>query len=232
MAKRDLFLHEELMLLALKDREGTVAGGTMYPYAIGGGVLAELLMSERIALEERKRKQLVRVVDDTPAGDPLIDEWIVKMADREKPRSAEDWVGRIAHTKDLKHRVARQLSRRGVLRTAEDKVLWIFTRKIYPELDPRPERELMGRLEAAIFGNGEEVGPRTTVVIALAHRAAILRAVFEKARLEERKERLERIAEGELTAEATEAAIEAMRAAVMVAVVVPTMVAASTTVTS
>lgn len=35
-ADRNLYLHEEIMLLALRDKEGTVASGTMYNFAIGG----------------------------------------------------------------------------------------------------------------------------------------------------------------------------------------------------
>ena len=37
-----LYLHEEVMLLALRDEEGTVASGTMYQYAIGAAILAEM----------------------------------------------------------------------------------------------------------------------------------------------------------------------------------------------
>ena len=49
MAKQTaLFLHEEVMLLALRDKEGTIASGSMYQYAIGGAVLAELLLHDRV----------------------------------------------------------------------------------------------------------------------------------------------------------------------------------------
>ena len=46
-----LYLYEEIMLLALRDREGTIFSGTMYNFAIGGAVLAELLMAKRIDVE-------------------------------------------------------------------------------------------------------------------------------------------------------------------------------------
>ena len=36
----NLFLYEEIMLLALKDEEGTIASGTMYNYADGGAIIA------------------------------------------------------------------------------------------------------------------------------------------------------------------------------------------------
>jgi len=52
----NLFLHEEIMLLALRDEEGTIASGTMYQYAIGAAVLAELLLNKRIAVGEPRGK--------------------------------------------------------------------------------------------------------------------------------------------------------------------------------
>ena len=45
-ANHSLFLHEEILLLALRDEEGTIAGA-MYQYAIGGALLAELLLQTR-----------------------------------------------------------------------------------------------------------------------------------------------------------------------------------------
>jgi hypothetical protein len=229
MTNRTLPLHEELMLLALKDREGTVLGGTMYSYAIGGAVLAELLMGEWVRLETRKKKQRVVFQDSREFGDPLLDEWLQAIEDREKPRTAQDWVQRIAQTRNLKHRVASELSRKGILRTKEDKILGIFSRTVYPELDPGPEREIDGRIERAILRGSEAVDPRTAVLIALAHKSGLLKGVLDKARLKKHKDRIEKISEGQVTAEATEGAIEAMQAAMTAAALIPIMVATTVT---
>ncbi len=43
-----LYLHEKIMLLALRDKEGTVNFGVNYSFAIGGAILAELLLSKHI----------------------------------------------------------------------------------------------------------------------------------------------------------------------------------------
>lgn len=66
-----LFLHEEVMLLALKDEEGTI-GSAMYNYAIGGAVLAELLLNKRISIEKSKKKKFVNVINTEPLGDLLL----------------------------------------------------------------------------------------------------------------------------------------------------------------
>ena len=61
------------------------------------------------------------------------------------------------------------------------------------------------------------------MLIALAHRANILKVVIEKDRLKTAKSRIEQISKGELTAKATKEAIEAMQAALMLtAVIIPT----------
>ena len=181
----DLFLHEELMLLTLKDREGTVAG-----------------------------------------GDLLLDEWLNSIATEKKLRGLDYWVTQIAGTKELKHRIATGLCRRGILRTAEDKVLLIFNRKVYPELDPAPERRLMDRLESAIFRHGG-VDPRTAVLIGIANNGGILQAVFEKSRLKGRKDRIKEISGGAATVDATKEAIQAVQTAVMVATIIPAVMAST-----
>ncbi len=51
-----LYLHEEIMLLALRDEQGTVEYGTNYVYAMCGGILAELLLAGRITVEDNRKK--------------------------------------------------------------------------------------------------------------------------------------------------------------------------------
>lgn len=223
-----LHLYEEIMLLALRDKEGTVFSGTMYNFAIGGAVLAELLMEKRIDVETVKKKTFARVLSPAPVGDPLIDECLSKIAAAKKPAQLSDWVAKFAQTKNLKHRVAEQLVRRQILRIDEDKILGIFSRKVYPEVDPNPERDLTERLREAIFGERGEIEPRTVVLLSLAASADLLKHVFDKKDLKSRKARIQQVVNGELTGQATEAAIQAMQAAVMVACIIPAIVVTST----
>jgi len=216
-----LYLHEEIMLLALRDREGTVFSGTMYNFAIGGAVLAELLMAKRIDVEAIRKRQCARVLSPAPLGDPLVDECLSKLGGLKRRDQLQTWVLKFANTKNLKHRVAEQLAKRRILRIDEDKVLGIFTRKIYPEVDPRPEWELIERLRQAIFGDGGEIDPRTVVLLSLANSADLLKLVFDKKQLKSRKARIEQVVNGELTGKATNEAIRAMQAAVMVACILP-----------
>ncbi len=223
-----LFLHEEIMLLALRDEEGTVAGGTHYTYALGGAILAELLLQERVKVDDSRRRKLLTVKSTRRIGDPLLDECLEKVKSAKRRASLRTWVGRFAGIKQLRHRVALALCERGILRADEDTVLLIFKRKVYPEVDPKPERELIERLRQAIFTYTNELDAHTVVLAALANGSGILKVVFDKKKLKGRKKRLKQLTKGDVAGKATREAIEAMQAAV-VAVMVATTVATTAT---
>ena len=206
-----LYLYEELMLLALKDEEGTT-NSSFYSYAIGGAVIAELSLMELIEVEGEGRKAKLTGAANTRTGDPILDEWLRAFRESKRTRTLMDWVGRIARSKELKHVVARQLVRRGIVRATEDQVLWLFTRHVYPEVDPAPERKIIERLRTAIFEDGP-VEPRSALIIALSDKTGLLRAVFGRKELKPRKDRLKKIAEGQESVAATEAATAAVAAA-------------------
>jgi hypothetical protein len=217
-------LHEEVMLLALRDKEGTVAAGAMYQYAIGGAILADLLLSERIRAIESGKKTLAKVVNPSPVGEPLMDECLNLVRDSKKTRTLQHWVSRFAGVKKLPHRVAEQLCQRGILRADEDKVMLFFTRKIYPEVNPEPERQLIERLTEAIFTESRDLEANTIVLVSLANAVGLLKIVFDKKELKKRKDRIEKIINGEIVGKAAAEAIQAVQAAIMSAVIIPTVV--------
>jgi len=225
MTSRPLTLHEEILLLAFRDKAGTLAAEeTKFQHALGGAILAELLLAGRAGIEESRRRKFVVPRDPRPLGEPVLDEALAKLRDARRRASLKTWVTRFRGMKNLRHRVARQLCRRGVLRADEDKVLFLFTRKIYPELDPRPERALVERLRRAIFTDAADVDARTAVLVALADKTGLLKNVFDRKELKARKARLKSIAAGEAVGEvgeAAKAAAEAMQAAILVAVITP-----------
>jgi Golgi phosphoprotein 3 len=222
-----LFLHEEILLLALRDKEGTIAFGTMYQYAIGAALLAELLLSKRIEVEQSGKRKLVNLISSTPLGDPLIDKCLDKISGAKRRAALQTWVSRFAGTKNLKNRLAQQLCRRGILRADEDKVLLIFTRKIYPEINPEPERELIQRMRYAVLTDAVDIDPRTIVLLSLANSSGLLKMAFNKKELKDRKVRIKQIVNGEITGKAATEAIQAMQAAVMVACIMPAMMTAT-----
>lgn len=221
-----LYLYEELMLLALKDKEGTII--TDFPeYMIAGAILADLILSHRIAVEDT-RKQLVDLVDTKPSGDPIIDEVLDKIAAAKRQASLKTWVLRLARIKNLKHKVARQLCYRGILRADEDKILFIFKRQIYPEINPLPEQELLRQLKEAILSDSEILSPRIVVLISLADSARLLGAVLGRKDAKVYKKRIAKIAKGEMAGEATREVIQACEIAVLFVVLMPVIIASTT----
>jgi len=225
--KNTLLLYEEVMLLALRDEKGTIASGTMYQIAIGGAILSELLLEKRINVQEVKKRRFVELVDSKPIGDPLVDECLQKIKNAKRRATLQTWVTRFANIRRLKHRAVAQLCKRRILRDEEGKVMLLFTRKTFPELDPRPERELVERLRKAIFTDTKSLDPRTVVLVSLAKNCDLLKIPFEKKKLKERKARLEAIVNGEMTGEAAKAAMEAMQAAIFVSCIMPAVLAST-----
>lgn len=220
--KNPLFLHEELMLLALHDEKGTISSAN-YPYAISGAVMAELLLSGHLRIDEEGKKKFVGVRSDKSVGDPVIDECLSMVAQAGRRATVQKWVERFATLKNLKHRVAEGLCKRGILKADEDKILWIFTRKIYPEVNAIPEQDLIDRLKKAIFTEANDLDPRTIVLVSLARGTDMLKLVFDRKDLKARKDRIEGLVSGELTGKAAREVIEAIQAAVVVAVLIPMM---------
>ena len=200
----NLYIHEEVALLALRDREGTFISGSHCSYAIAGAILSDLLTARRIILEDGGNR--IRTIDSTPLGEALLDECLAQIHEA----NAEDTpalVTKLASKKQLARRVAEGLCRRGVLRADEKKILLIFSRSVYPEVDPGPERELIERLRAAVFEDGE-VAPRTRALLALADAGGLLRIPFDRKRLRARKSRIEALAGGDAVGLATRKAIQ------------------------
>lgn len=225
-----LYLYEEIMLLALRDDKGTLV--TSYvEQAVAGAVFAELLLAGKVKVEEDKKKS-VQLIESTPIGDPIIDECIAIIAAQSKSLSTQDLLAKFIDIKDLKHKVARRLCERQVLKVQEDKVLFVFTRTTYPELNPEPEQQILQRIRTAICDHQAEIDARTTVLIALAKSANLLSCNLDKSELKDNKQRIEQIVSGQLAGDATREAIAAYEAAVFIATIVPTIITTTIVVNS
>jgi len=231
--ERKLGLHEELLLLVLKDREGTPAAEDSYRFALGGAILAELLLQERIRLAEPRmtagtragrwlqqvfsERHLLEVKNTRLTADPVLDDCLGKVGSAKRRASLKTWIQRIGQMPKLRHRVAEGLCRKGVLRAEVDQVFLIFQRKVYPELDPRPEQEVVERLRRAIVLEGTRVDARTTILLSLCLAADLLKIPIAKKTLKSKKRRIEAIVHGETLGQAAKEAVEAARAAAQTA---------------
>ncbi len=224
-----LYLHEEIMLLALRDREGTVFSGTHVQLRDRGGRPGRAPDGEADRRRSRQERR-IRQGPEPGAGRRPPDRRMPRPSSRGRRGATSSRPGSRSSPKRKTSNTGwrSSLVRRGILRIDEDKVLGIFTRKIYPEIDPGPERELIERLRQAIFGDIGEVDPRTAVLLSLAKSADLLKLVFEKKQLKGRKARIEQVVNGEMTGKATQEAIQAVQAAILVACIMPAIIASTT----
>jgi hypothetical protein len=234
-ATPELFLHEEVTLLALSEDKGAIEIGSWYEQVTAGAVLAELMLRGRVRVQTDEEVQATRkwydkdakllVVDPAPVGDPLADEWLALIGASTKLRSLGDWVSRISQAKKLLARVADGLVERGILERREDKVLWVFDRVRYPEADAAPETLIRRRLEAAIFEDTLEVDARTTVLLSLVKGGEFLPHLFDKKALKGRETHIKQVIAGEKLGAATAELIETIQVVIIASVVVASSVA-------
>lgn len=223
-----LTLHEEILLLALDDNAGTTGVGSLHANAMGGAILAELVLLGALTIDKDKKK-LVNAVPGARVDDAILAECLQLVQEAKRRRKAADWVLKFAGRKDLTNRVARSLVAKGVLGESRDKVLGIFPRTIYPAKNPGPEQELRKRLHHAVFTASSHVDERTAVVVVIANATGLLAKALDKRRLKERKDRLKKLASGQAAGAATREAVEAVQAAIMVATIASTTAATSGT---
>lgn len=222
-----LHIYEEILLLALRDEKGTILFGVNYHQALAGALLAELLLRNKIEIELSGKRKFVKLVNRKTTRNQLLDECIEKLAASKRRARPQNWVQRFANISRLKHKAAQSLCRKRILKMKEDKVLLLFNRKIYPELDPKPEQQLMDKISHAIFGNSKEIEPETIILITICNSTGILRQIFDKRKLREKKRRIKDITTGNLIGQATKEAVEAMQAAIMVATIIPAVTVAT-----
>lgn len=220
-SNQQLHIYEQILLLALKDEKGTILFGVNYQHALAGALLAELLLKKKIEIETSGKRKFVKLIDRKSMKNQLLDECIEKLAASNRRARPQAWVQRFANISKIKHKSAQSLCRKRILKLEEDKVLFIFNRKIYPEVNHKPEKHLLDTLSDAIFGTSKEIDPQTIILISICQSTGILNHLFDKKELKGQKKRIKEITSGNLIGQATKEAVEAMQAAVMVAAIIP-----------
>jgi len=149
----------------------------------------------------------------------VLDDCLLRIAQAKRRSPASAWVARLAKP-SLYHDAATRLCEDRILRADTKSVLMFFTRKIYPEADPKPEQEIIARLRGAIFTDQPRIDARTTILVSLASATDLLAANFPRKELRARRKRIESLKAGELVGEATAAAVQAVQAAATMVIVV------------
>lgn len=226
MAK-SLTLPQSLLLLTFDDESGRPKAG-FYKPAIAGAGISELLLRGLLTLNDDKKPKLAAVPTDETQG-PFLDLILSEIVAEAKPRDMQHWVTKLSHHKKLIPTLAEELRKMGAVKKQTSKVLGLFEVTKWPEASPKFEVNLKAQMQRTIAASGD-VDDRSSVIIALAKSADVLRHNFDREFLKANKDRIKAIVDGDLLATgATEAAVQAAQAAltttIVVAAVVPTVVA-------
>lgn len=212
---RTLNLAEELLLLALNDKKGTVlmAASMGLPYGLAGALLIELVEAGLLCVEG---KALVATALGS-ARDELLDGILGTIRSSKRTRDLRHWVGKIGRSGGkIKEKILVRLVQKGILREEEHRLLRIFPSPRYPETDPGPECKIRERVRAGIRG---AVPPeeRTAALISLVYACDLTGVLFERGERREAKRRAKEITASQPIGGAVARAVEAVRAAVVIA---------------
>src|SRR5262245_16578516 len=214
-----MLIAEDLLLLLYADESGKpVLASTELDYALAGAVLLELALLGRIDIagpgENVKSGRLI-VRDQSPTGEPILDERLAMLAGRQG-RRPKDVIAKLA--KNLRGGLLNELAGRGILRRNPGKVLGLFPVTRWPANDARHEQEVRLALDSALR-IGTQPDERTAALISLLHAVnAVPKVITDAPDRKALKRRAKQIAESAWAAEAVRSAVQAVQAASMAAI--------------
>ena len=164
-------LAEEFLLL-LRDEDGALSRAPQWlvRYALGGAVLMDLTLENRIDTDARR----LFLVDSKPVGDPLLDPMLAEIARADREHDALYWVEHATHHADeIRETALARLVGNGVLRLSDDRVLRIFGTRRYPLADEEAERDLIQRIRETLLSDTIP-DPRDIAIVTLAHGCGLI----------------------------------------------------------
>jgi hypothetical protein len=216
-----MLIAEDLLLLLTADDTGRLAAdSTNTDAALGGALLAELALTQRVDLAgpgERVRQGRVIVRDAGPTGDSVLDDALATVGDREgkTPQSVVAALGKRARV-----RLYERLVEAGLLRAEEGRILGIFPTHRWPAEHTGHEAAVRTELVTALRHGGTRDARTGALVSLLLALKAVHKAVDpDSVGLSKRElnASAERIAEGDWVAKAVRSAINSTDMAVVLA---------------
>ena len=206
---------EEVLLLLLHDDNGKFARVPEWSlrYALGGGVLMDLALQNRIDTDLEK----LVLIDPTPVGDSLLDPLLEEIAQAKESHDARYWVEVSAgRAWEIREEALSRLVERGILEQREDRFLWVLSSRRYPVIDGKAERELKLRIMEVLFSDALP-DPRDIVIICLADACGIFKELLAERELDLVAERIGQVRKMDLIGQAVSSAIWDIETAVAAA---------------
>ena len=165
MAKTEITLVEEILLLLLHEEKGTLRPVPNYTLhiALAGAVLMELAINNRVdcGLDS------FTVMDNNPIGDPILDRYLQQVSATDAQKEVKYWLNHIADDgEELVKLGFDRLVERKILGETEKRLLWVVKTKIYPTLDGSVEHNAKLRLMNLLYSD-DLPDPRDVVMFNL-----------------------------------------------------------------
>jgi hypothetical protein len=209
-----LNLAEELLLLGMQDEKGTVvlSAGTALPYGLGGALLMELMLEDRLDLADEK----VIVIDPSLTGDDVLDEALANIQQSKRNRKSRYWVERFCGVVDPQDRLLERLVTKGILRREEHRILWVIPTQRYPTDEEEPELEVRARVRAAVRAD-DPPDTRTTLLLSLVDACDLVGEIWSKGERKPARKRIKELVAGEPIGKAVSDTVAMILAAVIAA---------------
>lgn len=211
-----LTLYEQILLLALKDKEGTISVLTDIETALASSILAELILQKKITFENNKTP----VVLDENSDDEILKEALELFKESDEIQTI---FSEITTIDKLYYRVAEKLCSKKILKADEEKFLLFFKQKIYPELNPEPEKYVISEIRNAVIYSNAEISPKIVVILSILKNLEMLNSVFNKEEENHYKDRIDSIIKGDKVGEIAKEVIEAIQVAVVLTIIIPSL---------
>lgn len=184
----ELTIPEELLLLSLDDERGKLVSGdsTVLRFTLAGAVLDELVVRGLVKIEDEEVVAWPR----EPAGDPVLDPAIMRLARKDKVKKLSYWIPYLSKDyRKIKDFLLDKLVSLGALKREEHHFLWAFTFNRYPTDDSRIENRVRRRVRASLFSDGP-IAERDGVLLSLIHAGKLEVEVFGPDGAHEARERI------------------------------------------
>ena len=211
-----MHIAEDLLLLLTADDTGKLAvSGMNMKMALGGALLAELALMQRVDLagpHDRVEEGRLIVRDAGPTGDGMLDEALATVDQKEgkKPQNVVAALG-----KRTRVRLYERLAEAGLLRGEEGRILGIFPTHRWPAEHTDHEASVRAGLVTALR-HGETTDARTRALVSLLHALKAVHKAVDPNSVGLSKRELnvsaQRIAEGDWVGKAVRSAIDTQTA--------------------
>jgi hypothetical protein len=186
-----LSLTEELLLVALDDETGRLI--ELLPFSLETAIAAALVMDLTLAARIDTDPARLFVLSAAPTGNAILDDVLARVTAEPQPLSSAEWLRRLAVLgPELRDRILARLVERGVLRSVEKRLLWVFKTRVYPPTSGLEEREVKSRV-MTLLNNDEIPETRDAMLVGLLRATGIMERLLIESEYQRLRARIDQV---------------------------------------